>query len=180
MTAKTRKPQTAEEYQAQLRAFYSAGPHINSENWLLESLVDVSPDQKTDRVRILHACEQAYFRGEYERCLELISQGEKVFGVSDYMIESFTESEDTKDNNDNRDKKENKENKDIAKSKTDDTEITKVDCAGNDDSLEHDKLTVPILNITSKTVRKTARIERHIVELLKIKQKCIARINSDK
>ena len=171
MTAKTRKPQTAEEYQAQLRSFYSAGPHINSENWLLESLVDVSPDQKTDRVRILHACEQAYFRGEYERCLELISQGEKVFGVSDYMIESFTESEENKDK---------KDNKDNANSKTDNTEITKANCVGNEDSFEHDKLTVPVLNITSKTVRKTARIERHIVELLKIKQKCIARTNSDK
>ena len=171
MTAKTRKPQTAEEYQAQLRSFYSAGPHINSENWLLESLVDVSPDQKTDRVRILHACEQAYFRGEYEKCLELISQGEKVFGVSDYMIESFTESEENKDK---------KDNKDNANSKTDNTEITKANCVGNEDSFEHDKLTVPVLNITSKTVRKTARIERHIVELLKIKQKCIARTNSDK
>lgn len=119
---KSRKKQTDEEYLAQKRQFFEEGPTINSDNWLLdEEILKRSNNlKKSDRVKLLNACERAYYLKDYIKCLELVKIAEKVFGVE-----------------------------------LDDDEKLK---------LKED------FETSGKKVKKSAKIEKHIIELINIKE----------
>lgn len=128
---KQRKGQTEEEYLEQKRQFEESGPQINSEDWLYgeERLSNLDNTKKLDRVHILHACEKAYFMQEYEKCIELIKIGERLFGVE------------------------------------------------LDDEAANDDLKTDFQNAGRKT-RKSTKVERHVVELLHIKEACLKKLSN--
>ncbi|RLV92017.1 hypothetical protein JA1_003368 [Spathaspora sp. JA1] len=117
---KKRKPQTEEQYSHQLSLWNESGPTINDEDWLYTNLDNLDPSKKIDRVKIIHACERAYYERDWERCLELVEIGEKIFGVdlNDY----------------------------------------------------HDY-------ILNQGKRKSANLERHVIDLYNIKQRCLSRMD---
>lgn len=80
---KQRKGQTEEEFQHQKALFHASGPQINTHDWLFDQQILDNLDnlKKTDRVHMLHACEKAYYMRDYRKCLELIAQAERLFGV---------------------------------------------------------------------------------------------------
>lgn len=126
---KVRKPQTEYEFNEQKAQFQSTGPRINTSDWLYDEdvLEKLDSTKKVDRVHILHACEKAYYMRDYEKCLSLISMGEKIFGV---------ELEDESANN---------------------------------------KLKKEFSNAGRK-VKKSSKVERHVVELLHIKEACLRKM----
>ncbi|ODV77751.1 uncharacterized protein CANTADRAFT_22875 [Suhomyces tanzawaensis NRRL Y-17324] len=123
--AKTRKPQSDQEYAAQRDLFHSKGPQLNTQDWLLERVLQdadsIDPETKTDRVVLLQACEKAYYQQDYELCLVLVRKAEAILGV-----EPFSEH-----------------------------------------SLDED---------IQKKVKKTAKLERHVVELHKLEERCLHRL----
>lgn len=129
---KVRKQQTAEEFEAQKAQFVATGPRLNTSNWLYDpqTLAQLNPLQKTDRVHILHACEKAYFQRDYEKCLELILTGERLFGVE---LEDET--------------------------------------ANSDIKREFASL--------GRKTKKSSKVERHVVELLHIKEACLRKMAPD-
>lgn len=123
---KQRKKQTEEEFEAQKAQFAATGPQINTENWLFDqALLDKLDNlKKTDRVHMLHACERAYYLRDYDKCLELIGQAERLFGVN---LEDLTKNEGIK--------------------------------------LEFAE--------AGKKTKKYLKVERHVVDLLHIKEACL-------
>lgn len=123
---KVRKEQSEEEYTQQKKQFYHAGPTINTEDWLYDSVGSGQLDnsKKTDRVKMLHACEKAYYQRDYRKCLELIDIAESLFEVK-------------LDNDD--------DNTDIK---------TGFEASG-------------------KKTKKSAKVERHVIDLLHIKERCL-------
>ncbi|EGV65241.1 hypothetical protein PSN45_002615 [Yamadazyma tenuis] len=119
---KVRKPQSEEEYQFQKHLFTQSGPTINTDTWLYDeqALEDLDKDKKTDRMRMLNACEKAYYDRNYPKCLELIAQAETLFGVHQHPV-TTREDLDTK-------------------------------------------------------VKKSNRVERHITDLVHIKEKCLHKL----
>lgn len=122
---KQRKEQTEEEFEAQKAQFAATGPQINTQDWLFDqALLDKLDNlKKTDRVHMLHACERAYYLRDYSKCMELIGQAEKLFGVE---LEDSSKNEDIK-----------------------------LDFAD-----------------ASKKTKKSLKVERHVVDLLHIKEAC--------
>lgn len=127
---KQRKAQTEAEFAAQKAQFLAAGPRTNTADWLYdESVLQLLDNaQKTDRVHILHACEKAYFTRDYAKCLALVAEGERLFGV---------ELDET----------------------TNDTIKTEFAHAG-------------------RKTRKSSKVERHVVELLHIKEACLRKLEA--
>ncbi|EER35335.1 conserved hypothetical protein [Candida tropicalis MYA-3404] len=78
---KQRKPQTEEEYAFQVSRWNETGPTINTDTWLFENLEELNVDVKIDRLKLLHAVELAYYQKDYEKCLELLKLGEKMYNV---------------------------------------------------------------------------------------------------
>lgn len=128
---KQRKEQTEEEFEAQKAQFAVTGPQINTENWLFDQdLLDKLDNlKKTDRVHMLHACERAYYLRDYDKCLELISQAERLFGVN---LEDLSQNEGIK--------------LDFAEA--------------------------------GKKTKKSLKVERHVVDLLHIKEACLKKRTS--
>lgn len=126
---KQRKQQTDEEFAEQKQQFLRQGPRINTSDWLFDdsTLDELDNTKKTDRVHVLHACERAYFLRDYEKCLSLISRGERIFGVQ-------LEDEDV------------------------------------NEGIKHD-----FANAGRKT-KKSSKVERHVVELLHIKEACLKKL----
>lgn len=127
---KGRKEQTHEEYLSQKIQFEKQGPTINTENWLLDesALKSLDRNKKSDRIRVLHACEKAYYNRDYEKCIELIRLGENIFGInSDQQAQNQKEE----------------------------------------------------FDMANKKIRKSAKVERHIVELLHIKERCLQKMRQE-
>lgn len=80
---KVRKGQSEEAYLAQKTQFHTSGPLINTDDWLddKQALKSLDANKKTDKIRMLHACEKAYYDKNYQKCLEFISIGETLFGI---------------------------------------------------------------------------------------------------
>ena len=78
---KVRKEQSEEDYLSQKLQFYSTGPTLNTEDWLYnpEELNQLDNSKKTDRVRMLNACEKSYYQKDYNKCLDLIRRAESWF-----------------------------------------------------------------------------------------------------
>lgn len=123
---KARKQQTDEEFAAQKQQFDQTGPRTNTSHWLYdqEILSQLDSTKKTDRVHILHACERAYFQRDYQKCLELITVGERLFGVE------------------------------------------------LEDENANSEIKQEFANLGRKT-KKSSKVERHVVELLHIKEACL-------
>lgn len=85
----------------------------------------MDPDTKIDRVRMLHACERAYFERDWNRCLQLIEKTEVLLGVEEQTVRDAT------------------------------------------------------ALLEFKKVRKSAKVERHIVELMNIKKRVLQRLQSE-
>lgn len=127
---KTRKEQSEADYLNQKQQFYQNGPTLNTEDWLYDDqdLEQLDNSRKTDRVRMLHACEKAYYQKDYKKCLDLISRGEALFGVN---LDNGNENEEIKNE----------------------------------------------FEASGKKTRKSAKVDRHIVELLHIKESCLEKLN---
>ncbi|CAK9441048.1 uncharacterized protein LODBEIA_P49170 [Lodderomyces beijingensis] len=78
---KQRRPQTEAEYQHQLDLWRTTGPQINTETWLYEKLDQLDPENRAHRVKILHACEKAYYERDWNLCLQMCHVAESLFGV---------------------------------------------------------------------------------------------------
>lgn len=80
---KVRKGQSEEEYMKQKTQFHESGPLINTDDWLYDeqALLNLNKDQKTDRIRILHACEKAYYDRNYHKCLQFIGIAGNLFEI---------------------------------------------------------------------------------------------------
>lgn len=117
---KKRKEQTEEAYLQQKSQFQQLGPLINTDDWLYDEqkLQQLDKEKKIDRVRMLHACEKAYYDRNYHQCLEFVAIGEKVF----------------------------------------ETNLDDID--------------------TEKSSNKGGKIERHILDLHYIKQRCLERLSN--
>lgn len=128
---KQRKEQTEEEFNEQKAQFQASGPQINTQDWLFDQTLLDNLDnlKKTDRVHMLHACEKAYYLRDFNKCLSLISQAEKLFGVE---LENTTKNEDIK--------------LDFAEA--------------------------------GKKTKKSLKVERHVVDLLHIKEACLKKLGS--
>ncbi|KAF3990029.1 hypothetical protein FT663_02308 [Candidozyma haemuli var. vulneris] len=128
---KQRKEQTEEEFNEQKAQFQASGPQINTQDWLFDQtlLDNLDNSKKTDRVHMLHACEKAYYLRDFNKCLSLISQAEKLFGVE---LENTTKNEDIKS--------------DFAEA--------------------------------GKKTKKSSKVERHVVDLLHIKEACLKKLGS--
>lgn len=126
---KQRKQQTEEEFQAQKAQFLESGPRINTLDWLYDQQILDNLDnlKKTDRVHMLHACEKAYYMRDYDKCLELIAQAERLFGVAP----------------------------------GDNLEDIKNDFA-----------------LAGRKTKKSLKVERHVVDLLHIKEACLKKRRS--
>lgn len=126
---KTRKGQSEEEYLQQKKQFFSTGPLLNTENWLgdEEDLKTLDNDKKTDRVRMLNACERAYYQRDYNKCMHLIAVAEKLFGV---------------DLNDE----------------------------------EYNEKTKSEFETSGRKTKKSAKVERHVVDLMHIKERCLRQL----
>ncbi|KAG7193133.1 uncharacterized protein KQ657_000887 [Scheffersomyces spartinae] len=122
---KVRKPQPEEEYIRQRDEFKQVGPTINTDGWLENDWNALDPERKVDRVRMLHACERAYFLRDWGKCLELIQRTEELLGVSERAIQDAT------------------------------------------------------ALLEFKKVRKSAKVERHIVELINIKERVLKRMEQE-
>ncbi|EGW30716.1 uncharacterized protein SPAPADRAFT_62578 [Spathaspora passalidarum NRRL Y-27907] len=120
-STKQRKPQTEEQYLHQVSLWNESGPTINDDDWLFTNLDQLDPSKKIDRVKILHACERAYYQRDWEKCLELVKIGEKIFNVD---LDEY-----------------------------------------HDYQLNQGK-------------RKSANLERHVIDLYNIKQRCLSKMNS--
>ncbi|CUM55712.1 unnamed protein product [Debaryomyces tyrocola] len=127
---KVRKEQSEEDYISQKLQFYSTGPTLNTEDWLYdpEGLNQLDNSKKTDRVRMLNACEKAYYQKQYRKCLDLIRRAESLFEV---QLNNEEENEDIKSD----------------------------------------------FESSGKKTRKSAKVDRHIVELLHIKERCLEKVN---
>lgn len=127
---KVRKEQSEEDYLLQKQQFYKNGPTLNTDDWLYDSegLDQLDDSKKTDRVKMLHACEKAYYQRDYKKCLDLINRGELLFGVN-------------LDNEDNEDIKSDFES-------------------------------------SGRKTRKSAKVDRHIIDLLHIKERCFEKLNN--
>ena len=92
---KVRKEQSEEDYLSQKLQFYSTGPTLNTEDWLYnpEELNQLDNSKKTDRVRMLNACEKSYYQKDYNKCLDLIRRAESLFEV---QLDNEEENEDIK------------------------------------------------------------------------------------
>ncbi|KAK6456696.1 uncharacterized protein RJT20DRAFT_126735 [Scheffersomyces xylosifermentans] len=123
--AKTRKPQTEDEFQSQLEQFRKSGPKLNTSEWLYEDLHLLDNNMKIDRVKMLHAVEKAYYMRDYDKCKELIEVAEKVFEIVDE----------------------------------------------NQAKEEWDQ--------SGKKIKKSAKLERHVIDLLHIKEKVYDRQTSE-
>lgn len=128
---KVRKDQSEEDYLSQKLQFYSTGPTLNTEDWLYdpEGLNQLDNSKKTDRVRMLNACEKAYYQRDYTKCLSLIKRAESLFQV---QLDNKKENEDIKSD----------------------------------------------FESSGKKTRKSAKVDRHIVELLHIKERCLEKVNN--
>lgn len=94
---KQRKPQTEEEYAIQISQWNKTGPLINTDTWLFENLNDLNIDIKIDRLKLLHSVELAYYRRDYNKCLELLEIGENLYlinleEVGDYITNDYKSS----------------------------------------------------------------------------------------
>lgn len=127
---KVRKEQSEEDYLFQKLQFYNTGPTLNTEDWLYDpqELNQLDNSKKTDRVRMLNACEKAYYEKDYKRCLDLIRRAESLFDV---QLDNEEENEDIKSD----------------------------------------------FESSGKKIRKSAKVDRHIVELLHIKERCLEKVN---
>lgn len=127
---KVRKEQSEEDYLSQKLQFYGTGPTLNTEDWLYdpEELDLLDNSKKTDRVKMLNACEKAYYQRDYNKCLDLIKKAESLFEV---QLDNEVENEDIKSD----------------------------------------------FESSGKKTRKSAKVDRHIVELLHIKERCLEKVN---
>lgn len=126
---KTRKGQTEEQYFQQKKQFFATGPLLNTEDWLAneEDWKTLDNDKKTDRIRMINACERAYYQRDYRKCMDLIAATEKLFGV------------------DLNDEESNERTKD-----------------------EFETL--------GRKTKKSAKVERHVVDLMHIKERCLRQL----
>lgn len=76
---KQRKGQTADQYEAQRRAFAESGPLVNTTDWLFR-IDGLDLAKKVHRMQVLHACERAYFLRDYEKCMQFVEKAEAFFG----------------------------------------------------------------------------------------------------
>mmetsp|Transcript_6911 Transcript_6911/g.8775 ORF Transcript_6911/g.8775 Transcript_6911/m.8775 type:complete len:168 (-) Transcript_6911:2-505(-) len=127
---KLRKEQSDDDYILQKLQFYSTGPTLNTDDWLYdpEGLDLLDNSKKTDRVKMLHACEKSYYQKDYNKCLEMIRKAENLFGV---QLENEEDNEGIKSD----------------------------------------------FESSGKKTRKSAKVDRHIVELLHIKERCHEKLN---
>lgn len=128
---KNRKEQPEEDYLLQKLQFYENGPTLNTEEWLYDSegLDQLDNASKTDRVKMLHACEKAYYQKDYQKCLDLINKGASLFGV---RLDNERDNEDIKNE----------------------------------------------FKSSGRKAKKSAKVDRHIVELLHIKERCLEKLNN--
>lgn len=126
---RNRKEQTAQDFLEQKRQFFSSGPLVQTEDWLFDmaELESLNKDSKIDRTTFLHACENAYYLKNYNKCLALISRGEDLFGLKKNHDEEVKES----------------------------------------------------FNNANRKTKKSAVVDRHIVELLHIKEKCLKKLHAE-
>ena len=78
--AKQRKPQSDAEYAAQREQFQTTGPLVNTDDWLINlfELGSLDSSLKPDQTIMFQACELAYFRRDYVKCLDMIQRIELV------------------------------------------------------------------------------------------------------